>query len=88
MDNEDDFFDTISINSNYKNNNSRKGINRNHLTLSRNTIYHSVPSLEVMEMTPLETGDANNSVKKVASSKDREVKSYEQWRNRVHRTLF
>lgn len=85
MDDEDDYFDTISVNSNRSNNNTKQKNNkRNHLTLSRHTIYHSIPTLEEgMEMTLLEEGDANHTSKKVANCKNREVKTYEQWRNRV-----
>lgn len=85
MDDDDDYFDTISVNSHSTaNNNSKKRGNRNHLTLSSHTIYHSIPNLEEdMEMTLLDGGDANHTTKKVANCKNREVKTYEQWRNRV-----
>lgn len=85
MDNEDDYYDTISVNSNSISSNARKRPNnRNFITLSRQTVYHSIPNLEEgMEMTLLDGGEANHSPKKVANCKNREVKTYEQWRNRV-----
>lgn len=85
MGDEDDYFDTISINSNCTNNKTKKrNNNRNHLSVSRHTVYHSIPNLEeAMEMTLLHGGDANNAPNKVSSGKTREVKTYEQWRNRV-----
>lgn len=84
MDDEDDYFDTISITSNQTNYSTKKPTNKRNLTLSRHTVYHSIPNLEEgMEMTLLDGGDANHSPKKVASCKIREVKTYEQWRNRV-----
>lgn len=82
MEDDDDYFDTISVNSNPAN--KRRPNSRNHLSVSRQTVYHSIPNLEEeMEMTRLD-GDANHSTKKVANSKSREVKTYEQWRNRVY----
>lgn len=84
MDDEDDYFDTISVNSNIVTNARKRPNNKQFITLSRQTVYHSIPNLEEgMEMTLLDGGDANHSPKKVANCKDREVKTYEQWRNRV-----
>lgn len=73
---EDDYFDTISVNSPR----SKRRLNNNHyITLSRNTLYHSVPDLDAenMEMTDLHSENHH----KVTNNKH--IRTYTQWRNRV-----
>lgn len=81
-DDEDDFFDTLSINSTSTGNFPRKHSNNNHyLSLSRHTVYHSVPDLDnAMELTPLDRGNNENHTSKKVR---KEVETYERWRNRV-----
>lgn len=78
MDDDDEFFDTISVSSGV----SRKRFdNKDYLSLSRNTVYHSTIELENMELTALSDSEEANSQNKV--SRNRDVKTYKQWRDRV-----
>ncbi|RZC37101.1 anoctamin-1-like [Asbolus verrucosus] len=80
MDDDDEFFDTISVNSSVS---RRRFDNRDYLSLSRNTVYHSVVDLETMELTPLDQSEEGHSQNKV--SRNRDVKTYKQWRDRQWR---
>lgn len=85
MDDDDDFFDTISVASVPS---KKKFNNKAYLSLSRNTIYHSAVDLEGMELTSLDRNGETNSHNKVSSNKNRDVKTYAQWRNRVYRLIL
>lgn len=79
MDDDDEFFDTLSINSSAS---RRRFDNKDYLSLSRNTVYHSAIDLENMELTEIESDEGHsNTHNKV--SRNRNVKTYKQWRDRV-----
>jgi hypothetical protein len=78
MDDDDEFFDTVSVSSGVS---RRRFDNRDYLSLSRNTVYHSAIDLENMELTRLDSAEEGNSHIKV--SRNRDVKTYKQWRDRV-----
>lgn len=83
MDELDDFYDTISVNSTAS---SRR--NRNSITQSRHTVYHSAEDLELLTLNMdeesiingMENGRRRGSDKQ---SKVSDILSYAQWRNRV-----
>ncbi|XP_044253910.1 anoctamin-1-like isoform X1 [Tribolium madens] len=77
MDDDDDFFDTISVGSGVS---KRRFDNKDYLSLSRNTVYQSAVDLENMELTRLDHPEDGNSQNKV--SRNRDVKTYKQWRDR------
>ncbi|XP_063915509.1 anoctamin-1-like isoform X2 [Zophobas morio] len=68
MDDDDEFFDTISVSSGVS---RRRFDNRDYLSLSRNTVYHSAIDLDNMELTRLDCPEEGNSQNK-------------QWRNFTH----
>lgn len=71
MEDDDDFFDTISHNSQSL---ASKRKNRDYVSLS--TLYHSTIEIDVnMEMDLLDVGDNANKVSKTVT--------YAQWRDRV-----
>lgn len=57
MDDDDEFFDTSSLTSSYLNTIKRKSNNKDYISLSRNTIYHSAVDLDM----ELDTLDARRS---------------------------
>ncbi|CAH0560973.1 unnamed protein product [Brassicogethes aeneus] len=84
MEDDDDFYDTISVNS------TTKRLNNNrYLSLSHNTIYHSVVDIDDdMELQPLDRNGPESSASrhdKVFKNKD--VKTYSQWRYRKWRSF-
>lgn len=76
MDEDDDFFDTISVNSSVSRKKSYNG--NDYIHLSRNTVYHSLVDFDSMELTPLDDKSQHDKV-----SRNRDVKTYKQWRDRV-----
>ncbi|KAJ8922611.1 hypothetical protein NQ315_007643 [Exocentrus adspersus] len=90
MDDDDDFFDTISVTSVPA---KKKFNNKDYLSLSRNTIYHSFVDLDHnngMELTALDRNANNgegNTHNKVSRNINRDVKTYVQWRNRRWRNF-
>ncbi|XP_074041423.1 anoctamin-2 isoform X3 [Leptinotarsa decemlineata] len=79
MEDDDDFFDTLSVNSESE---KRRFNNRDYFSLSRNTIYKSAMDLEDGNDLELSYLDQNK-----VSCKVRDVKTYEQWRNRRWRNF-
>lgn len=85
---EDDYFDTISVNSSRAG--SKRRLNNNdYLALSRNTLYHSLIDLEgnSMEMSELQQG-GDRKVSDQTQSDNKNVRTYTQWRDRVSRVFF
>lgn len=81
MDEDDDFFDTLSLTSGASL--SRKKFqNHNYFSVSSNSLYHSVADFD-MEMDNLESSGttAANHVNQV--SRDPKTITYSQWRDRV-----
>lgn len=88
MDEDEDFFDTVSFAS--LSSRKRFSNNKDYISLSRNTIYHSAFDIDAMELMPVENsvgggggGDAQNKV-----ARNREILTYTEWRNRVFFYLY
>lgn len=82
MDEDDDFFDTLSLTSAASLNRKRFG-NRGDFSVSSNTLYHSVADFD-MEMDQLDsaTATAANHVNQVSATNPKTI-TYSQWRDRV-----
>lgn len=78
MDDDDEFYDTLSLNSQYSLAAKRRSHNKDYMSLSRNTIYHSAYDLD-MELTNL--NPSGNRYLKV--SKNPKAVTYKEWRERV-----
>ncbi|XP_072392472.1 anoctamin-2-like isoform X1 [Diabrotica undecimpunctata] len=74
MEDDDDFFDTVSVNSAHG--------KRKYLSLSRNTVYHSLMDLDGGNDLEMASLDQNKVPHKV-----RVVNTYEQWKNRRWRNF-
>lgn len=79
MDDDDEFYDTLSLNSQYSLASKRRSNNKDYMSLSRNTIYHSAVDLD-MELNNSDSG--RNHLSKV--SKNPKAVTYKEWRDRVH----
>lgn len=78
MDDDDEFYDTLSLASQYSSAAKRKFSNKDYMSLSRNTIYHSAYDLD-MDMINLDpTGNRHTKV-----SKYPKAVTYREWRDRV-----
>lgn len=76
MDDDDEFYDTTSLTSSYSVGIKRKSNNKDYISLSRNTVYHSAIDLDM----ELDTLDARRSpLNKV----DKYPVTYSQWKDRV-----
>lgn len=78
MDDDDEFYDTLSLNSQYSLAAKKRSNNKDYMSLSRNTVYHSAYDLDA-EMTNLEP--SRNRLRKV--SKNPKAVTYREWRDRV-----
>lgn len=77
MEEDDEFYDTISLTSHSQVPiQKRRSYNKDYISLSRNTIYHSAVDLEAMEMNDIIPKRKQFKVSKVP-------KTYSQWRDRV-----
>lgn len=79
MDDDDDFYDTISVNSRL----SKRSNNKDYFSLSTNTLYQS--TIDVMELENLTNQDSSasvNNVNQVATNS--KAVTYSQWRDRVY----
>ncbi|XP_057668249.1 anoctamin-2-like isoform X2 [Diorhabda carinulata] len=74
MEDDDDFFDTVSVNSTTG---KRRFNSKEYLGLSRNTVYRSIMDFD--DANELEMGDLDQ---KKVPNKSRVVNTYEQWKNR------
>lgn len=83
MEDEDEFFDTASLTS-YASVGRKKINNKNYLSLSRNTIYHSAVDLD-MEMEELSALPKKEQIK---VSKNNMTVTYTQWKYRVYYSNF
>lgn len=80
MDDDDHFYDTVSVNSHSWV--SKRSNNKDYVSLSTNTLYHSTMDVG-MELENLESNSTNvNHVNKVAT--DPKTVTYTQWRDRVY----
>lgn len=79
MDDDDDFFDTISFASNRK----RFSNNKDYISLSRNTIYHSAYDIDGMELMPVENNSGGGGDQQNKVARNRQILTYTEWRNRV-----
>lgn len=80
MDEDDDFYDTASVNSHSLT--SKRSNNKDYVSLSTNTLYHSAIDVG-MELDNLDSASTNvNHVNKVATNP--KTVTYTQWRDRVY----
>lgn len=78
MDDDDEFYDTLSLASQYSSAAKRRYSNKDYMSLSRNTIYHSAYDID-MEMINLDpSGNRHTKV-----SKNPKAVTYKEWRDRV-----
>lgn len=82
MDDDDEFHDTLSLNSQYSLAAKRRSNNKDYMSLSRNTVYHSAYDLDNMEMTNLDPS-SRNLILKVSESENPKPVTYKEWRDRV-----
>lgn len=61
MEDDDEFYDTCSLNSQYSFESKRRLNNRDYISLSRDTIYYSAWDLDHIEATNLESTSKRNS---------------------------
>ena len=79
MDDDDEFYDTISVQSQFPGS-KRRSRNLDYMSLSRNTVYHSACDLEALEMNDV------SEPRRPPPPPDRvpnDPKTYSQWRDRV-----
>lgn len=80
MDEDDEFFDTLSLTSGTSLGRKRFQ-NHNYFSVSSNTLYHSVADFD-MELDHLDSCGTANHVNQVSANQNKTI-TYSQWRDRV-----